>query len=125
MAESSSDNPELSRALQSVAQNLLSPAFQAQARDISTQPRWVWHQTVYYFANSDFFLSKRKRSLDPEDKENESSDNMSKNYCSFGRIYSRQSSPFNTVDSVVNFGIKHEASGDDDDDIEPKTLTPQ
>jgi hypothetical protein len=64
--------------------------------------------------------------LDPEDKENESSDNMSKNYISFGRIYSRQSCPFNTVDSVVNFGIKHEASEDDDDsDKEPKTLTTQ
>ena len=71
------------------------------------------------------FLSKRKRSLDPEDKENDSSDNMSKNYCSFGRIYSRQSSPFNTVDSVVNFGIKYEASDDDDSDKESKMLTPQ
>jgi hypothetical protein len=70
-------------------------------------------------------LSKRKRPLDPEDKENDASDSMSKNYCSFGRIYSRQASPFNTVDSVVNFGIKHEASDDDDSDIEPKTLTTQ
>ena len=71
------------------------------------------------------FLSKRKRPLDPEDKENDSSDNlnMSKNYVSFGRIYSRQASPFNTVDSVVNFGIKHEAADDDDSDKEPKTLT--
>ena len=69
-------------------------------------------------------MSKRKRPLDPEDTENDSSDNMSKNYCSFGRIYSRQSSPFNTVDSVVNFGIRHEAP-DDDSDIEPKTLTTQ
>jgi hypothetical protein len=70
-------------------------------------------------------LSKRKRPLDPEDKENDSSDNKFKNYCTFGRIYSRQSSPFNTVDSVVNFGIKHEASDDDDSDKEPKTLTTQ
>ena len=70
-------------------------------------------------------LSKRKRPLDPEDKENDSSDNISKNYSSFGRIYSRQSSPFNTVDSVVNFGIKHEASDDDGSDEEPKTLTAQ
>jgi hypothetical protein len=71
-------------------------------------------------------LSKRKRpqAQDPEDTENDSSDNMSKNYCSFGRIYSRQSNPFNTVDSVVNFGIKHEAA-DDDGDIEPATLTTQ
>jgi hypothetical protein len=68
-------------------------------------------------------LSKRKRPLDPEDKENDASDSMSKNYCSFGRIYSRQSCPFNTVDSVVNFGIKHEASEDDDSDMEPTTLT--
>ena len=125
MAESSSDNPELTRALQAVAQNLLSPAFQD--GDTNTQARWVWHQTDYYFANSDSFLSKRKHPLDPEDKENESSDNMSKNYLSFGRIYSRQSCPFNTIDSVVNFGIKHEASDDDDDDSdkEPKTLTTQ
>jgi hypothetical protein len=50
---------------------------------------------------------------------------MSKNYCSFGRIYSRQSSPFNTVDSVVNFGIKYEASDDDDSDKRAKTPTPQ
>ena len=71
------------------------------------------------------FLSKHKRPLDPEDKENEPSENISRNYCSFGRIYSRQSSPFNTVDSVVNFGIKHEASDDDDSDIEPKKLTTQ
>jgi hypothetical protein len=71
-------------------------------------------------------LSKRKRSLDPDDKENDPSDNISKNYCSSGRIYSRQSSPFNTVDSIVNFGIKHEASDDDDDsEKEPKTLTIQ
>jgi hypothetical protein len=70
-------------------------------------------------------LSKRKRPLDPEDKENDSGDNMSKNYCSFGRIYSRQASPFNTVDSVVNFGINHEAQDDDDSDKEPKTLTTQ
>jgi hypothetical protein len=69
---------------------------------------------------------KRKHPLDPEDKENDSGDNlnMSKNYCSFGRIYSRQSSPFNAVDSVVNFGIKHEAANDDSD-TEPKTLTTQ
>jgi hypothetical protein len=45
---------------------------------------------------------------------------MFQNYCSFGRIYSRQSSPFNTVDSIVNFGIKHEAA-DDGSDIEPTT----
>ena len=119
MAEPSSDDPEVTRALQAVAQNLLNPAFQV------NQPRWVWHQTVCDFANSDYFLSKRKRPLlDPEDKENESSDDMSKNCCSFGRVYSRQSSPFNTVDSIVNFGIKHEAS-DDDSDNEPKTLTTQ
>jgi hypothetical protein len=123
MAESSSDDPELTRALQAVAQNLLNPAFQV--GEINKEARWVWHQTVCDFANSDHFLSKRKRPPDPEDKENESSDNMSKNYCSFGRIYSRQASPFNTVDSVVNFGIKHEASDDDDSDNEPKTLTTQ
>ena len=70
-------------------------------------------------------MSKRKRPLDPEDKENDSSDNISTNYSSFGHIYSRQSSPFNTVDSVVNFGIKHEASDDDGSDEEPKTLTAQ
>jgi len=70
------------------------------------------------------FLSKRKRPQDPEDKENGSSDDMSKNYNSFGRIYSRQSCPFSNVDSVVNFGIKHEASDDDEDsNLEPKTLT--
>ena len=65
--------------------------------------------------------------MDPEDKENDSSDKMSKNYSSFGRIYSRQGCPFNTIDSIVNFGIKHEASDDDDDDSdkEPKTLTTQ
>jgi hypothetical protein len=68
-------------------------------------------------------LSKRKRPQDPEEKENDSSDDMSKNYYSFGRIYSRQSCPFNTVDSVVNFGIKHEALDDEESDIEPKTLT--
>jgi hypothetical protein len=62
--------------------------------------------------------------LDPEDKENDSSDKMSKNYSSFGRIYSRQACPFNSVDSVVNFGIKHEAS-DVESDIEPKSLTTQ
>jgi hypothetical protein len=71
------------------------------------------------------FWSKRKRPVDPEDTENDSSGNMSRNYCSFGRIYSRQSSPFNTVDSVVNFGIQHEALDDDDSDKEPKTLTTQ
>jgi hypothetical protein len=37
MAESSSDNPELTRALQKVAQNLLSPAFQV--GDTDTQLR--------------------------------------------------------------------------------------
>jgi hypothetical protein len=63
--------------------------------------------------------------LDPEDKENDSSDKMSKNYSSFGRIYSRQGCPFNTIDSIVNFGIKHEASDDVESDIEPKTLTTQ
>ena len=57
-------------------------------------------------------------------KENDSSDTVKRNYCSFGHIYSRQSSPFNTVDSIVNFGIKHEAL-DDGSDIEPKTLTTQ
>jgi hypothetical protein len=36
MAESSSDNPEVTRALQAVAQNLLSPAFQG--GDINTPP---------------------------------------------------------------------------------------
>ena len=83
------------------------------------------------FLISQFWLfyskRKRRRQVDPEDKENDSSDDtMIKNYCSFGRIYSRQSSPFNTVDSV-NFGIKHEASESDDDDSdkEPKTLTTQ
>jgi len=78
------------------------------------------------FLISQFWLfdSKRKRPLDPEDKENDSSETMTKNYCSFGRIFSRQSSPFNTVDSIVNFGIKHEAS-EDGSDIEPKTLTTQ
>jgi hypothetical protein len=70
-------------------------------------------------------LSKRKRPLDAEDTENDSSDDVVKNYNSFGRIYSHQSSPFNTVDSVVNFGIKHEASDDDNSDIEPKKLTTQ
>jgi hypothetical protein len=63
--------------------------------------------------------------LDPEDKENDSSDKMSKNYSSFGRIYSRQGCPFNTIDSLVNFGIKHEASDDVESDKEPKTLTTQ
>ena len=63
--------------------------------------------------------------MDPEDKENDSSDKMSKNYSSFGRIYSRQGCPFNTIDSIVNFGIKHEASDDVESDIEPKTLTTQ
>ena len=70
-------------------------------------------------------LSKCKCPLDPKDKENDSSDNISKNYSSFGGIYSRQSSPFNTVDSVVNFGIKHEALDDDGSDEEPKMLTAQ
>jgi hypothetical protein len=37
MTESSSDHPEVNRALQAVAQNMLSPAFQA--GDISTQAR--------------------------------------------------------------------------------------
>lgn len=88
---------------------------------MSLAPDSLWFHQFW------FFLSKRKRSLDPEDKENEndSDDNMSKNFYSFGRIYSRQSSPFNTIDSVVNFGIKHEASSDDDSDIEPKALTTQ
>ena len=63
--------------------------------------------------------------MDPEDKENDSSDKMFKNYSSFGRIYSRQGCPFNTIDSIVNFGIKHEASDDVESDIEPKTLTTQ
>ena len=53
MAESLSDNPEVNRALQAVALNILDPAFKGQA--ISTKPRWVWHQTVYDFTNSDFF----------------------------------------------------------------------
>ena len=52
-SSSSSNNPELTRALQAVAQNLLSPAFQV--GDKNMQPRWVWHQTVYDFANSDSF----------------------------------------------------------------------
>jgi len=107
MAEAPRENPDLTRALQAVAQNLLSPAFQD--GETSAQPS----------------KRKRPRQVDPEDKENNSSDDtMIKNYCSFGRIYSRQSSPFNTVDSIVNFGIKHEAS-DDGSDIEPKTLTTQ
>ena len=75
--------------------------------------------------NLTVFLSKCKRPLDPEDTENDSSDNMSKNYGSFGRIYSSQSCPFITVDSIVNFGMKHETSDDDDSDKEPKTLTTQ
>jgi hypothetical protein len=37
MAQSSSDNPEVNRALQAVAQNMLSPAFQA--GDVSNQAR--------------------------------------------------------------------------------------
>jgi hypothetical protein len=37
MAESSSDDPELTRALQAVAQNLLNPAFQV--GDIDNQPK--------------------------------------------------------------------------------------
>jgi hypothetical protein len=37
MAESSFDSPEVNRALQAVAQNILDPAFKAQA--ISTKPR--------------------------------------------------------------------------------------
>lgn len=111
MAASSSDNPELNRALQAVAQNLLPSAFQV--GDTNTPPRWVWRYTVYDFANSDSFLSKRKRPLDPEDTENDSGDNISRNYSSFGRIYSRLSSPFNNVDSVVNFGIQHEVSEED------------
>ena len=37
MAESSSDNPEVNRALQAVALNILDPAFKGQA--ISTKPR--------------------------------------------------------------------------------------
>jgi hypothetical protein len=49
---------------------------------------------------------------------------MPKNYCSFGRIASQQSCPFNTADSVVNFGIKHEAA-DDNSDVEPTTHTTQ
>ena len=71
------------------------------------------------------FFSKRKRPLDPKEKENHSSDDKSRNYISFGRIYSRQSCPFYMVDSVVNFGIKYEASDDDDSDNEPKTLATQ
>ena len=68
-------------------------------------------------------MRKLKRPLDSEDKENDTIDTAaSKNYSSFGRIYSRESSPFNTVDSIVNFGIKHEAS-DDGSDIDPTTLT--
>ena len=70
---------------------------------MSLAPDTLWFPKFW------LFLSKRKRSLDPEDKENDS----------------RQSSPFNTVDSVVNFGIKYEASDDDDSDKESKTLTPQ
>jgi hypothetical protein len=115
MAESSSDNPDLARALQAVTQNVVSTTFQ-----VGDKLRWVWHQTASLFRKFWRFLSKRKRFLDPEDTENDSGDNMFQNYCSFGRIYSRQSSPFNTVDSVVNFGIKHEAA-DDGSDIEPTT----
>lgn len=77
--------------------------------------------------NSDFFLSKRTHPHDPEDTENtvsEDADNMAKSYGAFGRICSRQTSPFSTVDSVVNFGIIHEAT-DDDSDTEPAILTTQ
>ena len=111
MAESSFNNPDLTHVLQTVAQNLLPPAFQV---GDSTQPRWFW-----------LSFSKHKRPLDPEDKENNSSNNITKNYSSFGHIYSHQSSPFNTVDSIVNFGIKHEALDDDGSDEEPKMLTTQ
>ena len=85
------------------------------------------HQTLYdsQILTLFTFLRKRKHSLDLEDKENDSSDKMFKNYSSFGRIYSRQGCPFNTIDSIVNFGIKHEASDDVESDIEPKTLTTQ
>ena len=121
MADPPSDSTELTRALQVVAQNLLYPAI----GNDSTQPKWVLGSCRSH--NSDSFLSKCKCPLDPEDKENDVlgdvSDNMSKNYCSFGHIYSRQASPFNTIDSVVNFGIKHEAT-DNDSDIET-TLTTQ
>jgi hypothetical protein len=124
MADPPSDSPELTRALQVVTQNLLYPAI----GNDSTQPKWVPLAGSCWFHNSDSILSKRKRPLDPEDTENDvlgdASNTMSKNYCSFGRIYSRQASPFNTIDSVVNFGIKHEAA-DDDSDIEPTTLTTQ
>ena len=87
--------------------------------EVSLAPDCLWFRQFW------LFFSKRKRPQDDEDKENESSDDVSKNYYSFGRVYSRQSCPFNTVDSVVNFGIKHEASesGDDDSDIERKKLT--
>ena len=63
--------------------------------------------------------------MDPKDIENDPINNISKNYNSFGHIYSHKSSPFNTVDSIVNFGIKHEASEDDGSNEEPKTLTTQ
>ena len=87
---------------------------------MSLTPDSLWCRKFWLFS------SKRKRPLDPEDTENDPSDNSSKNYCSFGRIYSRQSSPFNTVDSIVNFGIKHEASDDGgDSDKERKGLTTQ
>jgi hypothetical protein len=85
---------------------------------VSLAPDSLWFRKFW------LFLSKRKRPLDTEDTENDPSDNISKNFCSFGRMYSRQSSPFNTVDSIVNFGIQHEVS-DDESDIEPKTLTTQ
>ena len=123
MAESSSDNPELTHTLKAVSQNILATTFHI--GDDSTQPRWVYHQTLFDFAILTLFLSKRKCPLDPEDKENDASDSMSKNYCSFGCVYSRQSSPFNTVDSVVTFGIKHETLDVDGGDIERKTLTTQ
>ena len=53
MDETSSDNPEVARALKTVTQNMLSSAFQV--GEIDTQPRWAWHQTVYDVANSDCF----------------------------------------------------------------------
>ena len=121
MDEAASDNQEVARALQVVAQNLFVPVL----GDVRTQPKWVCDPKLSELAVLIFFgLSKHKRPHDPEDTENEASDSMPKNYCSFGRIASRQSCPFITVDSVVNFGIKHEAA-DDDSDVEPKTHTTQ
>ena len=121
MAESSSNNPDLTHALQTVAQNLLPPAFK-----LEIALSWGESGTrLFMILQFWLSLSKHKCPLDSEDKENDSSDNISKNHSSFGCIYSHQSSPFNTVDSVVNFGIKHEALDDDGSNEELKMLTAQ